>query len=244
MRVKVSKFILPLLLVIFLGGVPLALATSQEGGVSHAEEQTTASVDAGHAAAAVETHDSTAVQEGHGSVEAGHGAEGAHGGKSITAAKLKDLFWRTVNFIALLIILIKFLAKPIGNALAGRQQQVIDELETLKAKRDAAERSYKEFEARLAGMEKEMEVVVQRAIAQAENEKAKILEDAEKAAEDIKRQSEAAIQAAIVEAKRALRDDIADQAAAMAEELIVKNLTPEDQVKITEQYLDRIGAVQ
>ncbi|MCI5149579.1 MAG: ATPase, partial [Candidatus Electrothrix sp. MAN1_4] len=31
---------------------------------------------------------------------------------------------------------------------------------------------------------------------------------------------------------------------AMAEELIVKNLTPEDQVAITEQYLERVGAVQ
>ena len=111
------------------------------------------------------------------------------------------------------------------------------------AKRDAAERSYKEFESRLAGMEKEMEVVVERAIAQAETEKAKILEDAEKAAEDIKRQAEAAIQAEIVEAKRSLRNEIADQAAEMAEELIVKNLTPEDQVKITEQYLDRVGTV-
>ncbi len=113
----------------------------------------------------------------------------------------------------------------------------------MQDKRDTAESSYKEFESRLAGMEKEMEVIVERAIAQAENEKAKILEDAEKAAEDIKRQAEAAVQGEIVEAKRKLRDDIADQAAAMAEELIVKNLTPEDQVKITEQYLDRVCTV-
>ncbi|MFA5716749.1 MAG: ATP synthase F0 subunit B [Desulfobulbaceae bacterium] len=225
MRLKLTKFVFPLLLVFVLGGMPFVAAVSQDGGVSFAAE--TAAVDAGHGV--------EAAAEGHGS---------AHQAKSITPAKLKDLFWRTVNFIALLVILIKFLAKPIGNAIAGRQQQVVDELKTLQAKRDAAERSYKEFESRLAGMEKEMEVVVQRAIAQAENEKAKILQDAEKAAEDIKRQAEAAIQAEIVEAKRALRDDIADQAAAMAEELIIKNLTPEDQVKITEQYLDRIGAVQ
>lgn len=231
MRLKVTKFVFPLLLVFVLGGMPFLAAVSQDGGVSYAAE--TAAVDAGHG---VET-----AMEGHGAGDA-HGS--AHGAKSITPAKLKDLFWRTVNFIALLIILIKFLAKPIGNAIAGRQQHVIDELKTLQDKRDAAERSYKEFESRLAGMEKEMEVVVQRAIAQAENEKTKILQDAEKAAEDIKRQAEAAIQAEIVEAKRALRDDIADQAAAMAEELIIKNLTPEDQVKITEQYLDRIGAVQ
>jgi F-type H+-transporting ATPase subunit b len=30
----------------------------------------------------------------------------------------------------------------------------------------------------------------------------------------------------------------------MAEELIVKNLTAKDQVAITEQYLEKVGAVQ
>jgi len=239
MKVKVTKIILPLLLVLLLGGFSLSLASSPGGEASHADERIAGDVEAGHGGLVADAHGAVEGQEAHGAAEGSHGT-----GKSITKEKLKDLFWRTVNFIALLILLIYFLAKPIGNALAGRQQQVIDELETLQDKRDAAERSYKEFESRLAGMEKEMEVVVQRAIAQAENEKIKILEDAEKAAEDIKRQAAAAVQAEIVEAKRKLRDEIADQAAALAEELIVKNLTPEDQVKITEQYLDRVGAVQ
>ncbi|HBI16301.1 MAG TPA: hypothetical protein DDY20_12470 [Desulfobulbaceae bacterium] len=239
MRGKVTKIVLPLILFVLLGGAAFALASAQ-AGEGHGGPAAALAADAGHSAVAADPH--AAAAGGHGAVE-GHGDAGGHG-SSITSAKLKDLFWRTVNFIALLIILIKFLAKPIGNALSGRRQQVINELETLQEKRNAAERSYKEFEARLAGMEKEMEGIVQRAIAQAENEKVKILADAEKAAEDIKRQAEAAIQAEVVEAKRALRDDIADQAAAMAKELIVKNLTPEDQVKITEQYLDRIGAVQ
>jgi F-type H+-transporting ATPase subunit b len=30
----------------------------------------------------------------------------------------------------------------------------------------------------------------------------------------------------------------------MAEELIIKNLTSDDQVKIIEEYLDKVGAVQ
>lgn len=241
MRVIATKFVLPLLIVLLLGGVPFALAASDGSSDVHGSAQVEAGAGTGHAVA-----DMPGVEaaEGHGAAETEHGGENAHVSKTITPVKLKDLFWRTVNFIALLVILIKFLGKPVGNALSGRQQQVISELEALTEKRDAAERSYKEFEKRLAGMEKEMDVVVQRAIAQAENEKVKILEDAEKAAEDIKRQAEAAIQAEIVEAKRNLRDDIADQAAVMAEELIVKNLTPEDQVNITEQYLDRIGAVQ
>ncbi len=185
--------------------------------------------------------------------EAGHGidagnsnleAAGSHEEGSLSPKKLKNLFWRTVNFIALLIILIKFLAKPIGNSLSGRQQQVREELEDLQVQRDEAELTYKEFEARLAGMEKEMDSVVDKAIAQAQIEKERILQSAQEAADDIKRQAEAAVQAQIVEARKSLQNDVAEQAAAMAEELIVKNLTQEDQVNITEQYLNRVGTVQ
>ena len=262
MRFNMTKFVLPVLLVLLFLGLPLAVSASESADSSHVDERIVSDYEAEHKAlkndshgqAAVDAHGEAAVEHGatgaHGEAAVEHGAADAHAGagghgkkSSLTGVKLKDLFWRTVNFIALLVILIKFGAKPIGNALAGRQQQVKDELENLQAKRDAAERSYKEFESRLAGMEKEMKVVVERAIAQAETEKIKILEEAEKAAEDIKRQAEAAVQTEIVEAKRSLRDEVADQAAAMAEELIVKNLTPDDQVKITEQYLDRVGAV-
>ena len=158
--------------------------------------------------------------------------------------KLKDLFWRAVNFIALIIVLVKFGAKPIMAGLTGRQQQIREELDDLTRRRDEAERSYKEFEVRLAGMEREMERVVEKAIAQAQTEKERILAEAERAAEDIKRQAQAAVQAEMEDAKRLLREEVAEQAAAMAEELIVRNLTPADQIAITEQYLERVGAVQ
>ena len=154
------------------------------------------------------------------------------------------LFWRAVNFIALVIILVKFGAKPIMAGLTGRQQQIREELDDLTRRRDEAERSYKDFAVRLAGMEQEMERVVEKAISQAQTEKERILAEAERAAEDIKRQAEAAVQTELEDAKRLLREEVAEQAAAMGEELIVRNLTPADQIAITEQYLERVGAVQ
>ncbi len=236
---RITKIVLPVLLALLLGVAPLALANSGAVSASHVEA---VAADAHGGAVQAAVHErAAAVAGGHGAVAEGHGDKNED---ALSPAKLKDFFWRTVNFIALMIILIKFLAKPIGSALVGRQQNIKDELDDLQAKRDEAERSYKEFEARLAGMEKEMDKVVEKAIAQAENEKARIIEDAERAAEDIKRQAEAAVQAELVKARRMLRNEVADQAAAMAEELIVKNLTKADQVTITEQYLDRVGAVQ
>jgi F-type H+-transporting ATPase subunit b len=268
MRARIVKIILPGLVALALCVAPAVYATGHGGAgvdevavkaVEAAHEANVAAEEMKHGETAAAMHEEKlaaehgaevtagthAIEEG---MEAGgeHGAHGAgaHHKPMITPEKLKDLFWRTANFLALVVILVKFLAKPISNGLTSRRQQIKAELEELQAKRDEAERSYKEFEARLAGMEKEMETIVEKAIAQAEIEKEKILAEAEKAAEDIKRQAEAAVKAELVDAKRRLKDEVAEQAAAMAEELIVKNLTPADQVTITEQYLERVGAVQ
>lgn len=178
--------------------------------------------------------------------ESGHGVEaGAHAvPNSLSAAKVKDLGWRVVNFIALMIILVKFGAKPIGAGLSSRRKKIKDEIETLELKRVEAEKSYNAFQAKLATVESEIDKVVDRAIAQAEVEKTKILEKAEQGAADLMRSAEMAVQNQVTEARRTLKNEVAEQAAVLAEEIIVKNLTVDDQVKIIETYLDKVGAVQ
>jgi len=251
MRAQILKIVLPVLLAITLCTAPSLFASGHGDvgddqalhGVEAAHEANKAAAERKHGDVAAAAHDEHAAAVHDAEVDsAAHGGE--HAAPMITAAKLKDLFWRTVNFIALIVILVKFLAKPISSGLSGRKQQIKEELDELQAKRDEAERSYKEFESRLAGMEKEMDIIVEKAIAQAGKEKDRILEEAERGAEDIKRQAEAAVKAELVDAQRTLRNEVADAAAAMAEELIVKNLTADDQVAITEQYLERVGAVQ
>lgn len=173
-------------------------------------------------------------------------ADGGHGkvSSSLSAEKLKDLGWRVVNFIALIIILVKFGAKPIGAGLAARRKGIQDEIEELQRKRAEAEKSYNDFQAKLASVESEIDKIVDRAVAQAEIEKTKILEKAEQAAQDLKRSAELAIQNEVTEARRTLKNEITEQAAVMAEKLIVNNLTADDQVKIIEKYLAKVGAVQ
>ena len=236
MRDRIAQFFQPVLLAILIGALPVAPVWAAEHPAPATSHEISAEAHgappAGHAAAV--EHGAAQAEEGHGAVHA----------NPLAPEKLKDLFWRAVNFIALVIILVKFGAKPIMAGLTGRQQQIKEELADLTRRRDDAERSYKEFEVRLAGMEQEMERVVEKAIAQAQTEKERILAEAERAAEDIKRQAEAAVLAELEDAKRLLREEVAEQAAAMAEELIVRNLTPADQIAITEQYLERVGAVQ
>jgi F-type H+-transporting ATPase subunit b len=192
----------------------------------------------GHAKDAATVVHQEAKTSGHEAAE--HGEEHP----AITKAKLMDLGFRFMNFAVLVFILVYYGAKPIAAGLSSRKNKIKNDIEDLEAKKAEAEKSFKEFETKLAGIEAEIDTIVEKAVAQAEIEKARIIEKAEQAAADIQRQAEMAIQHEIMEAKRTLKNDIADQAAAMAEELIKKNLTAADQVKIVEDYLVKVGAVQ
>ncbi|MFZ5765943.1 MAG: F0F1 ATP synthase subunit B [Thermodesulfobacteriota bacterium] len=170
-------------------------------------------------------------------------AGGGHGG-SLSPEKLKDLMWRVMNFAALMVILIKFLKKPLVDALKGRQQTIAAEFEDLETRRAEAERQYKEYEAKLAGIDAELKEMVDKAIAAGQAEKTRIIEEANKAAENIKRQAEMAVQTEITEARRRIKVEIAEQATAMAEEIIKKNLRDADQDKLVEEYLTKVGGLK
>lgn len=166
------------------------------------------------------------------------------GGGGIPAAKWWDLLYRTLNFAGLAAILIFFLKKPIANALKGRQQAIREQFEELEARKSEAELLYKEHEAKLAQIDTEAKRIIDAAVSQAQAEKHRIIEEATRQAGDIKRQAEMAVHHEIIEAKRNLRNDIAEQAAMMAEELIKKNLTAEDQVKLVKENLEKVGVIQ
>jgi len=222
-------------------GEGMPTADEHVSKVMHDEANAGHAVVSDHKAEAAELHDAAAVE--HGAAEGEHG--GAHSKHdSLSPAKLKDLAFRIMNFVVLLIILVKFGAKPIADGLSSRRKQIKEEIEDLEAKKADAEQAYKEFSKKLESVEKDVGGIVEKAVAQAEIEKVRILDAAEKSAGDIKRSAEMAIANEVTAAKRALKGEITEQAAVMAEELIIKNLTSDDQVKIIEDYLDKVGAVQ
>ncbi|MBU0480336.1 MAG: ATP synthase F0 subunit B [Proteobacteria bacterium] len=167
---------------------------------------------------------------------------GAQGG--IPREKWMDLLWRTLNFAGLAVILIMALKKPIANGLGSRRQAIAEQFENLEDQKAEAERKYKEYEAKLSKIDQEVESIISSAVKQGEAEKERIIADANRAAGDIQRQAEMAIQHEVAEAKLLLRSEIAEQAILMAEELIKQNLQAADQNKLVEDYLDKVGAIQ
>lgn len=169
---------------------------------------------------------------------------GSQGPLGIPSTKWWDLLWRALNFSGLVFILVYFLTKPVKEGLRGRRQGIMEQFEDLDAKKSEAEQEYKEYEAKLAGMDDELKKMIDTAIAQGETEKERIIAEANRAADDIKRQADMAVQSAVADAQQTLKADIAEQAALMAEEIIKKNLQDTDQNSLVEDYLTKVGGLK
>ncbi|MFZ5774103.1 MAG: F0F1 ATP synthase subunit B [Thermodesulfobacteriota bacterium] len=168
----------------------------------------------------------------------------AHGGGGIPAEKLWDLLYRVLNFAALVFILVYFLRKPLSSGLNSRREAIQDQLDSLESRKAEAEQLYREAEGRLAKLDAEVEAIIAEAVKQGEAEKAKIIADAERAAGDIKRQADMAVAHELAEAKTRLKAEVAEQAVLLAEELIKKNIQPDDQTRMVEASLARVGGIQ
>jgi F-type H+-transporting ATPase subunit b len=165
-------------------------------------------------------------------------AGGGHGG--ISAEKIQDLIWRTVNFVVFAAILIKLVAKPAKNFFAQRSQDVATTLEEVEARQAASEAAVKAAEARLAEVAKERENVIKQFVAEGEMEKAKILDKANLVAARLKEMAVMTIEQETKKAAQSLKEDVVGLATQMATDMIKEKATYADQQGLVEEYLKKV----
>jgi len=165
-------------------------------------------------------------------------AGGGHGG--ISAEKIQELLWRTVNFVVFAAILIKLVAKPAKKFFAQRSQDVATTLEDLAAQQAASEAAVKAAETRLHEVAKERQKVIQQFIAEGEMEKAKILDKANQVAARLKEMAVMTIQQETKKAAQGLKEEFVALATQMATDMIKEKATYADQQGLVEEYLKKV----
>ena len=168
---------------------------------------------------------------------------GEHEGGLIKNKPL-DLLWRTINFGVLAVILIYLLRKPVSKALASRRQGIKDELDNLEGQKQEAERQLAEYKKRLGLLDQEVEKIVAEYMREGEALKAKIIEEAQVAAEKLQEQAKKNIEHEFHKAKQQLKAEMAGEAVAMAEKLIKKDIKHKDQKRLIDEYLTKVVVAQ
>jgi F-type H+-transporting ATPase subunit b len=170
-------------------------------------------------------------------------SEGGHGGGG-GLDKGKDLIYRILNFGVLAGALIFLLRKPIANGLKARREGIKDHLEDLERQKQEAEKQLAEYKEKLGRLDQEVEKIVAEYIQQGEATKAKILEEAKASAEKLQEQAKKNIAHEFQSAKQQLKAEMAEQAVALAEEIIKKQINDEDQDRIIDEYLTKVVVAQ
>jgi F0F1-type ATP synthase membrane subunit b/b' len=113
----------------------------------------------------------------------------------------------------------------------------LDEAAKLRAE---AEAQLKQYEAKIAGIDAEIDTLLKQIHKEAEQEKARIIAAAEADAKRLRAEAERQIAAEIDRARRELRRGVIEAAVAAADEALKKNIAADDQRKMAERYVSEV----
>ena len=154
-----------------------------------------------------------------------------------------DLLLKFVNFGILAGILFYFLRKPVSQSLADRREDIRRELEDARQAKDAAEAKLKEYQERVSNLEQDVRRIQEDFRAEGQRQRERIVAEAVNAVEAMRRQTETAGANEVKRALDELRAEAADLAVQLAEEMLAKAYTAEDQRKAVKLTIENIEKV-
>ena len=146
-----------------------------------------------------------------------------------------------LNFAILLIILIKYGAPPARKASVDRHDQIKTALDEAAKLRQEAANKLAELEGKLKSTDDEIKKMVEGMRADAEADKARILENAERQAAAMKKEAEARIAAEIEMARTLLTREVTIAATKATEQLLKQKMVPGDQQKLVSTFISDLG---
>jgi len=174
----------------------------------------------------------TSVVEGF----AGPSHEGGHNGLNFL-----PVIFQIINFFLFLLVLYKWALPRTKTFFTKRSQDIQQSLKEAEKAKNLAEKRLKEYKEKLFSIDKEVENIRRLAEKEGRREKAKIITEAEKEAETIKKQAKAIAQQEIKKAKEELRREVVKLSLEKAEKTIKDGINKNDQARLIKEYIKQIN---
>jgi len=150
--------------------------------------------------------------------------------------------YKVMNFAVLAIGLFLLVRKPVSQALNSRISGIKEQLSELEEKKKAAEKQLAEYTEKFSTLEQETEKLIEDYIRQGNEAKARIIDEAKKAAEKLEEQARRNIDHEFQKAKLELQREILEKALQKSEEILKDKITAKDQEKLVDEYLEKVVA--
>ena len=149
--------------------------------------------------------------------------------------------WTILTFLVLVGVLAKFAWKPMLQALDQRQQKVAKALEDARLAAEELARRQAETVRILADARQQAEAIVSRSMADAERLRTELRDKATAEAASLLRNAERQIESETNRAVDVIRKEAIDLSIAIAEKLLRRNVSKDDNAALIAESLQQIG---
>lgn len=150
---------------------------------------------------------------------------------------LGNTIWYLIVFAILMLLVKHYAWGPVSEMMEKRRQKVIEDLDSAESNRKKAEVLANEREAALKNSRQEATQILSDAKANAQKTSSQIVADANDEAASIRKQAAVEAKKAKADAINDARGQVADISVAIAEKVIAKNLSAEDQKDLVDQFI-------
>ncbi len=163
------------------------------------------------------------------------------GGHADGGMLLKDFLYRCLSFAAVVGLLFYFVNKPLRKGLAGRTEGIEKALAEARQAKVDAEAKFAEYDTKLAQATEEIESISASIRHEGEQERDRIIANAQDMAKKVSQEATQAANREVERARGELRQEAARMAIEIAEEILEKKFTKKDQVRLVNEYMDKVG---
>ncbi len=152
--------------------------------------------------------------------------------------------WKFFNLFLFIAAAFYILRRPIGNAFRNRSESIRRDLMRAQEERNAALAKLEEVEVRLANLDSEVAAVREHSQREAAAERERIALSTEAEAQKLREQARREIESAGKAARQELQQYAAEQSARLAEDLIRRDMRPEDDARIVNHQVEELGGLR
>jgi ATP synthase F0 subunit b len=152
--------------------------------------------------------------------------------------------WKFLNLILFVGALVYILRRPVSDALRARREGIRRDLMRAQEERDAANAKLREVEERLARLDAEAAILREQSRREAEEERERIRRSTEEDAGKLREQARREIESAGKAARQELRRYAAEQSVRLAEEMIRRDISAEDDQRLVNRQVEELGGIR
>ena len=149
--------------------------------------------------------------------------------------------WKFLNLFIFIALGVYLFRQPLSDALRSRRERIKRDLLRAQQERDDALAQLAEVESRVARLDAEVAIIRERSKSEADAERERIKRSTEAEMTKLREQAQREIDSAGKAARQELRQFAAGQSVRLAEELIRREIRPEDDARLIGLNVEEFG---